>query len=84
MVVEGEELIDEEEDVERLPLTHADTVLSADVSGLDVDVTVGVITAVFNAVRDVDDVIIPVTDMKEVIEGVNVFCEEEDTDTEAE
>ena len=82
MVVEGDDDIDVEEDVVRLPLTHAETVFVAVVGGLDVDLIVGVMTAVRNAVEDVDGVVIPVIVMEEEIEGVNVFCKEEVTDTE--
>ena len=82
MVVEGDDDIDVEEDVVRLPLTHAETVFVNVVRGLKDDFIVGVITAVLNAVEDVDDVMIPVTVMEEEMEGVNVFCKDEETDTE--
>jgi len=59
-------------------------VLVAVVSGLDVDLIVGVITAVSDTVKDGDDVMVPVTDMKEETEGVTVFCKDEVTDTEPE
>ena len=70
----GDEDTDTEEDVDRLLLTLNVFVLVAVVSGLVDDLIVGVITAVLNAVVDGDDVMVPVTDMKEVTEGVTVFC----------
>ncbi len=79
LLVDGDELIDIEEDGDRLPLTLIEIVFVTVVRGLTVDWIVGVITAVFNAVEEVDNVMIPVTDMKEVIEGVTVFCKDEVT-----
>ena len=48
-------------------------------SGLDDDLIVGVITAVFNAVEEGDIVAIPENDKEEEIEDVNVFCKDEVT-----
>ena len=82
MVEEGDEDIDVEEDVVRLPLTHADTVFVAVVIRLKDDFIVGVITAVIRAVEVDEIVIIPVTCVEEEIDGVNEFCKDEVTDTE--
>ena len=71
-----------EDDVVRLPLTHAETVFVAVVIRLKDDFIVGVITAVLRAVKEGEIVIILVTDMEEEIDGVNVFCKDEVTDTE--
>jgi hypothetical protein len=84
LLVDGEEDNDKAEDGDTLLLALNVFVLVAVVSGLDVDLIVGVITAVLNAVVDSDDVIVPVTDMKEETEGVTVFCKDEVTDTEPE
>jgi hypothetical protein len=84
MLVEGDEDIDMEDVVVRLTLPHAVKVFVAVVIGLVVDLIVGVTTAVFNAVEDDEDVIIPVIVLKEETEGVTVFCKDEVTDTEPE
>ena len=82
IVVDGDDDIDMEEDVVRLPLTHAETVFVAVVIRLKDDFIVGVITAVLRADEEGEIVIIPVTVMGEEMEGVNVFCKDEVTDTE--
>ncbi len=74
MEVDGDEVL----------LTHAVKVVDRVVSGLKDDLIVGVITAVFEAEEDGDDVIIPVIVLTEEIEGVCVFCKDEVTDTEPE
>ncbi len=84
LLVEGEEDNDKAEYGDTLLLALNVFVLVAVVSGLDVDLIVGVITAVSDAVKDGDDVMVPVTDMKEETEGVTVFCKDEVTDTEPE
>jgi hypothetical protein len=76
MVVEGDEDINAEKDGDRLLLKLIVFVLVAVVSGLDDDLIVGVATAVLNAVVDGDDVMVLETVMKEVKEGVAVFCKE--------
>ncbi len=81
VLVEGDEDIDMEDVVVRLTLPHAVKVFVAVMIGLVVDLIVGVITAVLNAVEDGEDVIIPVIVLKEEIDGVNVFCKDEVTDT---
>ena len=60
------------------------TVCVADVSGLTVDLNVKVIIAVLSAVDEGEIVKLPVLDMKEETDCDNVFCKEEETETESE
>ena len=84
MVEEGDKDNETNEDGDTLLLTLTDTLFVAVEKGLEVDLVVGVTTAVFNAVEEGDPVIIPVIVMEVETEDVNVFCKEEVTDTEPE
>ena len=84
MVEEGDKDNETNEDGDTLLLTLTDTLFVAVEKGLEVDLVVGVTTAVFNAVEEGDPVIIPVIVMEVETEDVNVFCTDEVTDTEPE